>query len=143
MANSLKQHRSANLFTAARLDQVGIIASGLCALHCLLMPLVIGLLPLIGLSSLADEPTEWALMCLAIALGLWRLLPSFWNHRRWQPLLLLALGAGMFLIARLWWEEMRLLETFGVVLGGMLLATAHALNMRYCRACRLLPRIST
>ena len=35
-------------------DWLGIGASVLCAIHCAAMPFVVGLLPLIGLSFLAD-----------------------------------------------------------------------------------------
>lgn len=121
---------------ATRLDQAGMVASSLCALHCLLMPLAVGLLPLFGLSFLADEQTEWVLIGLALLVGLCSLLPGFWlHHRKAQPLFVFALGVGLILLVRLLLEEFHLLELLGVVTGGALLTTAHALNLRYCRLC--------
>lgn len=121
---------------AARLDQAGIAASMLCALHCLSMPLLAGLLPLWGMSRLADESVEWLLVSAALLIGLYSLLTGFLrHHRRWRSLLVFAAGAGMLLLARLGLEEESPLELFGVVTGGVLLATAHALNWHYCRQC--------
>lgn len=119
-----------------RLDQVGMIASSLCAAHCLLMPFAVGLLPLFGLSFLADEQTEWALIAIALLVGLGSLVSGFWlHHRKAQPLLVFAVGAGLILLVRLGLEEIPWLELFGVVAGGGLLVAAHALNLRYCRWC--------
>lgn len=132
------RRQKSSLSFAARLDQVGMIASSFCALHCLLMPLVVGLLPLFGRSFLADEQTEWTLIGVALFVGLCSLIPGFWfHHRKLQPLLVFAIGVALILLVRLLLVEFRYLELFGVVTGGVLLASAHALNLRYCRQCCL------
>jgi hypothetical protein len=41
------------------LDKAGMIASITCAIHCMIMPLVITLLPIFGLSLFATEEFEW------------------------------------------------------------------------------------
>jgi hypothetical protein len=121
---------------AARLDQAGMLASSLCALHCMAMPIVVGVLPLLGLSFLADEQTEWTLIAVAFLLGLSSLLPGYWRrHRRWEPLAMFALGAGLIMTVRLLFEESQAVELIGVALGGLCLMTAHALNLRYSRFC--------
>lgn len=131
--------RKTFFFTAARLDQMGMIASILCALHCLLVPLLVGLVPLVGLSRLADETTEWYLVGIAFVFGMLSLLPSYWwDHGRKQPLRLFAMGVGLILVARLCCEDFKWIETVGVVSGSVVLATAHALNLRCCHACRSL-----
>lgn len=130
--------QKSSLSFATRLDQAGLIASSLCALHCLLMPLAVGLLPLFGLSFLADEQTEWALIGVALFVGVCSLIPGFWyHHRKLPPLIVFAIGVALILLVRLWLENFPLLELLGVVLGGVLLAAAHALNLRYCRLCCL------
>lgn len=132
------QRQKSSLLLATRLDQVGMIASSLCALHCLLMPLAVGLLPLFGLGFLADEQTEWALIGMALFVGLCSLIPGFWfHHRKLQPLIVFAFGVGLILLVRLLLENLPPLELLGVVMGGGLLAAAHAMNLRYCRLCCL------
>lgn len=48
-----------------RLDVVGSVLSTLCAIHCLAMPLVAGLLPVLGLGFLGDPAFDQA-ACLAM-----------------------------------------------------------------------------
>lgn len=120
---------------AARLDQAGMVASSLCALHCLAMPLAVGVLPLLGLGFLADEQTEWTLIAITLLLGLISLLPGYLRrHRRWQPLAMFVFGAGMILAARLLFEESEAVELIGVASGGICLTAAHAMNLRYSRS---------
>lgn len=40
------------------LDRIGIIVSCACAVHCAAVPLLIGVLPLLGSSFIADERAE-------------------------------------------------------------------------------------
>ncbi len=77
-------------------DWIGIIASVGCAIHCAAMPLVIGFLPSLGLSFLADESCHmWmALVCFAIALMAF--VPGWRRHRRLQPMMIG--GCGVVLI---------------------------------------------
>jgi hypothetical protein len=40
------------------LDATGATASWLCAVHCIVLPFAVSLLPIVGLSFLLDEKTE-------------------------------------------------------------------------------------
>jgi MerC mercury resistance protein len=51
---------------ATWLDLAGICLSLLCAAHCLLMPVLITTLPLIGLGALVTERTEGVLVLIAL-----------------------------------------------------------------------------
>jgi hypothetical protein len=119
-----------------RLDRLGAAASLVCAVHCAAMPLLIGLLPLIGLGFLAEERTEWALVGLSIGVGSVSLIPSYARkHRHWRPLLLFAFGASLILIVRLLAEEGSRMEAILMALGALLIACAHMINRRLCRRC--------
>jgi hypothetical protein len=119
-----------------RLDRLGAAASLACALHCAAMPLLVSLLPLVGLSFLAKEQTEWALICLSLGLGSLSLLPSYARkHRRLRPLLLFAFGASLIITAPLSAEEGARLEAPAMTLGALMIACAHMVNRRLCRSC--------
>src|SRR5690349_16997900 len=74
------------------LDTAGATASFLCAIHCALMPLVITLLPLIGLAFLADHRVEWALFGLSAIVGVSSLCFGYREHRSRRALAILAVG---------------------------------------------------
>jgi MerC mercury resistance protein len=119
-----------------RLDRLGAAASLTCAAHCAAMPLLIGLLPLVGLSFLAKEQTEWALVGLSFGVGSLSLIPSYARkHRRWRPLMLFAFGASLIIAVRLLAEDGSRLEALAMTLGALLIAFAHIFNRRLCRSC--------
>ena len=121
-----------------KLDRLGAAVSLTCALHCALTPILVGLLPLAGLGFLRDEQTEWAFIIAAIGLGAVSLLPSYVRqHKQTRPLLLFATGAGALLAARLYLEEKSHLELPTVLIGALLIACAHLVNRRLCKACSI------
>jgi uncharacterized membrane protein (UPF0136 family) len=118
------------------LDRLGVAASCSCALHCALTPLVVGVLPLAGLSLFADERVEWALLGLSVGLGAVSLLPGYFSrHRRVRAVALFAAGLCLIVAARVLLEEGSRLEIPSVVVGALLIAAAHLVNRRMCRAC--------
>jgi MerC mercury resistance protein len=119
-----------------RLNRLGAAASLACAAHCAAMPLLIGLLPLVGLSFLADKQTEVMLISLSIGIGISSLIPSYARkHRQWRPLLLFAFGAVLIFAIKLFAEEGSHLVTPAMVLGALLIACAHLVNRRLCQSC--------
>src|SRR5437879_1844062 len=77
-------------------DLAGTTLSILCVIHCLVTPLVITMLPSLGLDFLAQAGFHRGLALPAIAVGLITFLPGFLRHRRiFVPLLG---GAGMALL---------------------------------------------
>jgi hypothetical protein len=128
--------KSEALTAGSRLDRLGAAASLACAAHCAATPLLIGLLPLVGMGFLAEEHTEWALAGLSIGVGSLSLIPSYARkHRRWRPLLLFAFGAILIIAVRLLAEDGSRLEAPAMTLGALLIAFAHTVNRRLCRSC--------
>lgn len=64
------------------LDKLGILASVACAVHCAVLPLVITVLPLIGMEFLANEWVEISMICLAIGIGAWSLVGAYSSHKK-------------------------------------------------------------
>ncbi len=119
-----------------RLNWVGATASLICAIHCLAMPLLIGVLPILGLSLLASSWLEWSLIGFTGAVGLFTLIPSYHlKHRRLQPLTLFLLGFGLILGTKFLLDEGSSLETSGLVTGALFVAGANLTNHRLTHTC--------
>ncbi len=130
------------------LDRFGMIASMICAVHCVAVGLIAGALPLVGLAVTLNWIWEIAFLASAIILGGYTIWRSFLIHRKVLPLLMA--GSGILLLGvsklghlvahghmhhhdhmHLHWNE-----TAMSVLGGLLIAAAHLVNMRYRSACK-------
>jgi hypothetical protein len=115
---------------AVAADRLGATASFLCAVHCALLPFVIALLPLIGLGFLADHRFERVFVACAAALASVTILTAWRRHRRLHALFLLVPGIALLLTgividisAHEW------MHTALVVCGGVLVASAHVVNL--------------
>ena len=131
----------------SKLDRAGATASFLCAIHCAIMPFVIALLPLFGLSFLASEPVEWALLAASATLGSWSLCLGFRQHRSRLVFMVLGVALALLVAGRIFHEphlaDHHLHEPhYGIwglvlmVLGGLTMMSAHLLNHRLCHACK-------
>ncbi|HJR11922.1 MAG TPA: MerC domain-containing protein [Rhodanobacteraceae bacterium] len=115
---------------AALVDRVGATASLLCAVHCMLLPFVLALLPLIGLAFLAGHTFERIFVACAAALASASILVAYRRHRHPHALflmvpgiVLLVLGVAIDINAHV------VIHTTSVVTGGLLVASAHVTNL--------------
>jgi peptidoglycan/LPS O-acetylase OafA/YrhL len=112
-------------------DRFGATASFLCAIHCAAMPFVIALLPVLGLSFLADHRFEAGFVGFACVLATLALVSGYRRHHRRLPLMLavpglLLLVAGVTVLH----EGSLLVHSALVTCGGLLVASAHFINLR-------------
>jgi hypothetical protein len=125
-------------------DAFGTIASLTCAIHCALMPVVATSLPLLGLGFLAGEGAGVALSIFSAMLATLGLVLGFRRHRSHRALVFLPAAIALFVLGqvaeRSGWERACVPCLIG---GGLLLATAHILNQRLCRACTACRDISS
>jgi hypothetical protein len=112
-------------------DRVGAVASFLCAIHCALLPFVLVLLPFVGLEFLADHRFERGFVLFASTLALLVLVRGFRRHQEPLPLLLAAPGLALLLLGITFAENYSIiLHSVLVTCGGLLLASAHFVNLR-------------
>jgi MerC mercury resistance protein len=112
-------------------DRVGATASFLCAIHCALLPFVIALLPFVGLEFLADHRFERGFVLCACALALLALVRGYRRHQGSLPLLLAAPGLALLLLGVTYAEGYSIiLHSVLVTCGGLLVASAHFVNLR-------------
>ena len=80
-------------------DGAGLVASVACAIHCAAMPLVIGYLPMLGLSWLADPSFHRVMAIACFMLALWAFLPGFRRHGSLTPTFFGSVGVGLLALA--------------------------------------------
>lgn len=118
----------------SKLDNVGMTASILCAIHCAVVPLLITSLPLLGLGFLANPVIEWSMIIFALCIGIYAIgLSYFRTHHKRLPMLLLILGFLIIIAGHLFITSWH--EAIIVPIGGLLIATAHFFNYRYSGMC--------
>ena len=111
----------------ARMDAAGAMASLLCALHCILVPLLLMLAPWTGLEFLAGHRYEKVFVLLALVFAV-LVIGTQYSLRTWGKVRLLYLvGAtglllGAFVSEGLWWHAL------AMGLGGTALGLAHGVN---------------
>jgi hypothetical protein len=115
-------------------DRIGAAASFLCAIHCAALPFVLALLPLLGLTFLADHAFERGFAMFASALALVSLARGYRRHRQPLPLSLALPGLSLLLIGVTFAESYSIgLHSTLVACGGLLVASAHFINLRVDR----------
>jgi len=119
----------------SKLDNAGMTASVLCAIHCAIVPLLITVLPLSGLGFLANPAIEWSMIIFALFIGVYAIGLSYLRtHHRLLPVILLVSGFITIIIGHVFVKGWH--EALVVPVGGLLIATAHFFNFRYAGACQ-------
>ncbi len=114
------------------LDKFGTTSSLVCALHCALLPLLISILPALGLSALAWSGFEWAFVCFATSLGLFSLWLGYKRHKGYRALLFLIPGLALVWLGVLLpaLHDRTVVHAVVMSVGGTLIAVAHLVNLR-------------
>lgn len=117
------------------IDRVGTYGSLLCALHCALVPILIALLPtlgLVGLANLAGGTFELGFVMFATLLGLFSIVWGYRRHGAVRALGLLVPGLVLLWAAMIYapLHESVLPHALVMTVGGTLVGLAHAANLR-------------
>lgn len=116
-----------------RVDTVGAGMSLACAVHCMLMPIVVGVLPLIGLSFLADHDIELVFVSLSVLLALLSLCFGYRTHGNARLFTLLAVSAALIVAGFLMIDSAH--HIFLLSGGAFGIAVTHLLNRHLCKSC--------
>jgi hypothetical protein len=116
------------------LDIVGAAASLVCAVHCMGVALVLGLVP--ALEIVAQPWVEWLFLGASTLLGVTALVPGYRQHRHPMPLVLFIGGIAILFAARLLRLPSSTLELSIVLPAAAALIAAHWRNRDELRACR-------
>lgn len=104
-------------------DRAGSVASTLCAVHCVLSGVLLGVLSSIGAGFLASETVEIGFLVLAGVFGVWALFRGWGRHSSFFPAILFSIGAGLLIASHMSVHHWILSAT-----GGIFLVLFHLLN---------------
>lgn len=119
--------------TTDRWDKLGIFLSSLCAIHCLVTPLLVLALPVMG-EFFEQEWVHLTMALFVVPVGLFAFWSGYKHHHQSKVFALGVLGLSMVGGASLAPHEW--VEFWGhdmvTILGSMFLIIAHVLNRRAC-----------
>lgn len=110
-------------------DVLGIAASLLCAVHCILLPVLFTSLPLLGVELLKNPLLESATIALSMGIGAWVL----WRgYRQGHIRRRMAAGfiAGLALVTAGNFMDSTIAEALLKFAGATFIVTMHAINWR-------------
>jgi hypothetical protein len=119
-------------------DNLGIWASALCVVHCIVTPVLISVSAVFAHVIPGEEKTHRTLAVGVAALGAIALIRGFRTHRRRRILGLMVLGLG-FIFAGAFYGNLLPSHGYEVAVtmtGSLLMITAHRMNHTFCSDCR-------
>ena len=115
-------------------DKFSITLSAMCAVHCLLVPLLVSLVPSMAALNLDNEGFHFWMVVAVIPSSIYALTLGCKRHKRYQFLILGFIGLTL-LVSALMLEDMGL-DIVGekslTLLGAAFLAVGHWFNFRLC-----------
>lgn len=116
-------------------DKVAIGLSFLCAIHCLVLPLIIVLLPSIAALQLQNEAFHTWMLIAVIPTSIYALIMGCKQHKRFRLLILGIVAISILVIAALTEETLpnEILAKALTLIGAMMLAYGHFQNYRLCK----------
>jgi hypothetical protein len=118
------------------LDRVGAVVGMGCALHCLALPLVVGMLPLVGATLLSHPMAEVVLLGTALVLGAVVARDGFRGPRRSPSTWVLVVGVGLLGLRLVLGEDGVPGEPWATPAISLVLAAGHLARAQEARACR-------
>ncbi len=113
-----------------------MVASVACGIHCVLAPLVIGLLVAVPVEWAFSQASEAAMLLLTATLAAASLIPSYRNQHRRKSCLGMFGGGILLLVLAKFALHGASLEPVFLAGGAALIAGAHIANLHFCRSCR-------
>jgi uncharacterized membrane protein YfcA len=119
-------------------DRLGIIASALCFVHCILTPVALSLSAVWAHYLPSEERFHRVLAVMVAAIGCFAIVSGYRKHRRRRVLFLMSTGlsfifAGAYLGDRL---PSHIAEIAVTLTGSSLMITSHLINHTFCKNCQ-------
>lgn len=131
--------------TQVNLDKVGAYASAICAVHCLLTGVALGLLSIIGLGFIGSLPAEIGFISVAVLIGSWAIVHGMRKHHSIIPAMIFVFGIACIAVSHFALPHhhvanepssaAHVASTVFAVLGGLSLVSFHLVNLRLQKGC--------
>ncbi len=118
---------------ATTLGKIGGWAGLICGVHCMIMPLLVTAIPLVGYGFLAFMAKEWFELTLMISATVLSSVSLCWGvhqHGKTHALWFLIAGVAWFVIGH-WFEH----SLWFSLAGGLCFLIASLINHRLCKTC--------
>ena len=114
------------------LDRIGATGSLVCAIHCALLPILIALLPSLGVALWLGDGFERVFVVFVTLFGLSVLMWSYRRHRALRALSLMLPGLAALWLGVLYapLHHSLLPHALVMTLGGTLVGLSHLINLR-------------
>jgi hypothetical protein len=119
------------------LDKLGSALSGVCILHCALLPFLLVMFPLLSVAIAQHEVYEWAFIGFSVVIAFFAMFQGYIYHKRPIPYILAVLGFGVFIVAKMTFEHsfnFSVFVTTTIYVGaGLSIFLSHWLNHKFIK----------
>ena len=124
------------------LDKLAVSGSAICAIHCLCLPLLVGVFPALGATMLGQESFHVLLLWLVVPLSIVTLSLGCQKHGDKLLALLGVSGLAALIVSAMLGHDVfgEGGERIGTLIGAGAIAAAHLRNYALCRVARCCPR---
>jgi hypothetical protein len=123
------------------MKKVGMWASLICAIHCTVMPLLLVIVPTIGVYLFVNEILEFFVLGLSLLFNIANLCFGYKKHKSNKAVALLAVGLFLFVVGRLMHQHndhqefhFDLFNLF-MIAGGIIMTSSSLINDKLCKTC--------
>jgi uncharacterized membrane protein YozB (DUF420 family) len=120
-----------------RADHVGVIASALCLVHCILTPVVLSLSAVWVHYLPSEERFHRGLATMVAAIGCIAIVRGYRKHRRLRVFFLMTGGLGLIFAGAYLGNRLpsHAAEVAVTMTGSSLMIAAHLINHTFCKRC--------
>jgi hypothetical protein len=115
-------------------DKIGVILSVGCMIHCILLPVLLPLLPMIGLFIGHNSNFHLVLTFAIVAVAFIALIPGYIKHRILIPFASATIGIACLIVALN--AETEIAEILITITGGIFLVFGHYTNHKLICKCQ-------
>ncbi|MGV0035957.1 MAG: MerC domain-containing protein [Candidatus Azotimanducaceae bacterium WSBS_2022_MAG_OTU7] len=117
------------------MDTAAIVLSGVCLLHCLVLPIALTILPIVNVTLLDESTFHLIMMTMILPISVIALSIGCRQHKDPLTLILGSLGLVTLTVTAIFGHDLFGLtgERAVTSIGGLILAAAHIQNYRCCR----------
>lgn len=115
-------------------DTIGIGLSLICVVHCIVTPVILSLLPVLGQLISEDAFHTW-MAPVFIVPAILALIPGTLKHKSKLPIVLAVFGLIVFCLSTFLHGMSESVELIASLVGSGMLIAAHKLNHTYCNSC--------